>query len=104
MEENFFLISIKKQSDNPGNAKPATFAPRRVTMTTLQTLATAVRNGPHSFQKLRQTPGLDLTDEQFMKVVEQYPGRFKLVRFLKRDAEGQPIRPGRPGVKLRDVV
>jgi hypothetical protein len=67
----------------------------------VETIAAAVRRRPHSFEYIRSTTGLALTDDQFRALVAANRGRFKLVRFTKRDGEGQPIRPGRPGVQLR---
>jgi hypothetical protein len=67
------------------------------------TMAEAVKDGPHSFQHIRNKTGLRLTDLQLKAIVQGDPGRFKLVRFSKRDDEGKPIRPGRPGVKLVTV-
>ena len=67
----------------------------------VERIAAAVRGGPHSFDYIRRATGLGLTDDQFRAVVAANRGRFKLVRFMKRDAEGELIRPGRPGVLLR---
>jgi hypothetical protein len=67
----------------------------------LEMIAAAVRRGPHSFEYIRSTTGLELTDDQFRAVVAANRGRFRLVRFMKRDDEGKLIRPGRPGVQLR---
>jgi hypothetical protein len=64
-------------------------------------IAAAIRRGPHSFDYIRGTTGLGLTDDQFRAVVAANRGRFKLVHFMKRDAGGELIRPGRPGVRLR---
>jgi hypothetical protein len=67
----------------------------------VEMIATAVRGGPHSFDHIRGTTGLGLTDDQFRAIVAANRGRFKLVRFLKRNDEGELIRPGRLGVQLR---
>jgi hypothetical protein len=67
----------------------------------VEMIAAAVRRGPHSFEYIRGNTGLGLTDDQFRAVVAANRGRFKLVRFMKRDAGGELIRPGRPGVQLR---
>ncbi|QEH31722.1 hypothetical protein OJF2_01870 [Aquisphaera giovannonii] len=64
-------------------------------------IAEAVRRRPHGFEFIRGTTGLKLTDDQFRAIVLENRGRFKLVRFLKRDDEGVFIRPGRLGVQLR---
>ncbi len=67
----------------------------------VEMIAAAVRRGPHSFDYIRSATGLGLTDDQFRAVVAENRGRFKLVRFMKRDDEGELIRPGRPGLQLR---
>ena len=68
---------------------------------TVETIATAVENKPHSFDHIRKTTGLQLTDEQFVAMIDKNRGRFKLVHFVKRDDEGEQILPGRPGLRLR---
>jgi len=67
----------------------------------VKTIAAAVRRGPRSFDYIRSTTGLGLTDDQFRAVIAANRGRFKLVRFLKRNDEGELIRPERLGVQLR---
>lgn len=67
----------------------------------VETIAAAVEHKPHSFDHLRSTTGLKLTDEQFVAMIEKNDRRFKLVHFVKRDDEGKPILPGRPGVRLK---
>ena len=64
-------------------------------------MASAIEQRPHSFQFIRKTTGLKMTDQEFTAMAKSDLGRFKLVRFLKRDDEGSRIRPGRPGVALR---
>jgi hypothetical protein len=68
---------------------------------TLEIMASAIQKRPHSFQFIRKATGLKLTDQEFTTIAKSDQGRFKLVRFLKRDDEGAQIRPGRPGVALR---
>jgi hypothetical protein len=68
----------------------------------VEMMATAIEKRPHSFQFIRKSTGLKLTDQQFTAIAKSDPARFKLVRFLKRDDEGARILPGRPGVALRD--
>ncbi|MBV8383202.1 MAG: hypothetical protein JOZ63_11375 [Planctomycetaceae bacterium] len=68
---------------------------------TVETIAAAVEHKPHSFDHVRSTTGLKLTDDQFVAMIEENRGRFKLVHFVKRDDEGKHILPGRPGVRLR---
>ena len=46
----------------------------------VEMIAAAVRGGPHSFDYIRSTTGLELTDDQFRAVVAANRGRFKLVR------------------------
>ncbi len=67
----------------------------------VEMIAAVVRRGAHSFDFIRSATGLELTDDQFRAMVGANRGLFKLVRFLKRDDEGQLIRPGRLGVQLR---
>ena len=68
----------------------------------VEIMASAIEQKPHSFQFIRESTGLKLTDQEFMAIARSEPARFKLVRFLKRDAAGAQIRPGRPGVALRN--
>ncbi len=70
--------------------------------TQVEIMASAIKRKPHSFQFIRQSTGLALTDQEFIALAKSNPARFKLVRFLKRDDEGARIRPGRPGVALRN--
>jgi hypothetical protein len=67
---------------------------------TVETMAAAVEHKPHSFDHIRRATGLELTDAQFVAMIEKHRDRFKLVRFVKRDDEGARILPGRPGVRL----
>jgi len=67
----------------------------------VEMMAAAVREKPHSFQFIRKATGLTVTDEEFTAMAQSDQRRFKLVRFLARDDEGTQIRPGRPGVGLR---
>jgi len=67
----------------------------------VEKIAAAVEQRPHSFDHIRSTTRLELTDEQFVAMIEKNRGRFKLVHFVKRDDEGKQILPGRPGVRLR---
>jgi hypothetical protein len=68
----------------------------------VEIMASAIEQRPHSFQFIRKSTGLQLTDQQFAAMAKSDLARFKLVRFLKRDHEGKPILPGRPGVALRN--
>ena len=67
-----------------------------------EAVAAAIARKPRSFDHIRNSTGLNLTDEQLVSMVASHPNRFKLVRFVKRDAEGKTILPGRPGLRLRD--
>jgi len=68
---------------------------------TLETIAAAVEHKPHSFDHIRKTTGLKLTDEQFVAMIEKNHSRFKRVRFVKRDDAGTQILPGRPGLGIK---
>ena len=67
----------------------------------VETIAAAVKHKPHSFEHIRKTTGLTLTDEQFVAMIDKNRTRFKLVHFVKRDDEGTQILPGRPGLRLK---
>jgi hypothetical protein len=67
----------------------------------LETMASAVEQRPHSFQFIRESTGLKLTDQEFTAMAKSDLARFKLVRFFQRNDEGVRIAPGRPGVGLR---
>jgi len=68
----------------------------------VEIMASVIEQKPHSFQFIRESTGLKLTDQEFMAIAKSDPTRFKLVRFLKRNDEGERVLPGRPGVALRD--
>jgi hypothetical protein len=68
----------------------------------VEIVASVIEQRPHSFQFIRASTGLKLTDQEFTAMAKSDPARFKLVRFLKRDDEGARILPGRPGVALRN--
>ncbi len=63
-------------------------------------LAEASQEAPHSYQVIRARSGLKLTDEQFHALIRENPDRFVSVQFAKKDKAGNPIKPGRPGVRL----
>jgi hypothetical protein len=67
----------------------------------LETIAAAVAAKPHSFDHIRKTTGLVLTDEQFTAMIEKSSGRFSRVQFVKRNEAGVKILPGRPGLRLK---
>jgi hypothetical protein len=70
---------------------------------TVEMMASAIQQRPHSFQFIREATGLKLTDQQFTAMAKSDQARFKLVRFMKRNDEGERILPGRPGVGLRKL-
>lgn len=63
-------------------------------------IAEAVQDAPHSFQVIRARSGLTLSDAQFFAIIREFPDRFASIQFAKKDKEGAPIKPGRPGIKL----
>jgi hypothetical protein len=68
---------------------------------TLEIIAAAVAQKPHSFQFIRKATGIRMSDEVLTALARSDLARFKLVRFVKRDSGGARIRPGLPGVALR---
>ena len=70
-------------------------------MSVVDKMARVVKRKPHSFDHIRKATGLEMSDAEFTSLVEQFPSRFQLTRFVRWDDEGQRLRPGRPGVKLR---
>ena len=64
-------------------------------------LAGAIQEAPHSFQVIRARTNLKLTDAQFFALILENPDRFASIQFAKKDKAGKPIKPGRPGVKLK---
>lgn len=67
----------------------------------VEIMASSLQLKPHSFDHIRSVTGLKLTDGEFLAMVEKNGDRFQLVRVMKRNEEGVPIRPGRVGVRLR---
>ena len=67
----------------------------------MEIVAAAVAHKPRSFDHIRSTTGIEVTDEQFVAMIERDRGRFRLVRFVRRDDEGNRIRPGRSGLRLK---
>jgi hypothetical protein len=70
------------------------------TVSNADKLAEIVKHAPHSFQVIRAQSSLKLTDDEFTALIRANPNRFVPVRFAKKDDHGDPIMPGRPGVKL----
>jgi hypothetical protein len=69
-------------------------------MTTIEKLSAALQDHAHSFDYVRRTTDIKLTDKQLEVVVRSRPTNFKLVRVCKRDEAGNAIRPGLLGAKL----
>jgi hypothetical protein len=72
-------------------------------MTAVEKLSQALKDKPHSFNYLRRSAGIRLTDRQFVDLVKRNPGRFKLVVFRSKAEKAASPRAGRPGVRLADA-
>jgi hypothetical protein len=70
-------------------------------MSNADILADAIQEAPHSYQVIRARTNLKLTDSEFTALVRENPDRFASVQFAKKDKAGKPIKPGRPGVRLK---
>jgi len=64
-------------------------------------VARSIARHPHSFDHIRKVTGLGLSDDQLYDMIKENKQRFKLLHFVKRDGEGNPIQPRRPGIRLR---
>ena len=73
-------------------------------MSGIDTLATAVKDRAHSFNYIRRATGLTLSDKQFMDMIKENGERFQFIRIRRADTDGNRIRPGWPGVKLKGVA
>jgi hypothetical protein len=73
-------------------------------MNAIEIVATAVKEGAHSFEYIRKTTGLPLSDEQLMELIQENGDRLQFTRIRREDPAGNRIRPGWPGVKLRGVA
>jgi hypothetical protein len=73
-------------------------------MSGIETVATAVKDRAHSFNYIRRTTRLPLSDEQLMKLIQENQDRLQFTRIRREDTAGNRIRPGLPGVKLRKVA
>jgi hypothetical protein len=69
-------------------------------MSIIETVAAAVKGGPHSFRYIRKSTGLRLTDDQFLELIKENEQRLRFARIRRADADGNRIQPGWPGVKL----
>jgi hypothetical protein len=70
-------------------------------MSRIETVAAAVKDRAHSFNYIRKATGLRFTDEQFLKLIKENEDRLQFARIRRLDADGNRIRPGWPGMKLR---
>jgi hypothetical protein len=73
-------------------------------MSRLDIVATAVKNGAHSFNYIRKATGLKFTDAQFLELIKENEDRLQLTSIRRKDADGKRVQPGWPGVKLRVAV
>jgi hypothetical protein len=69
-------------------------------MSTIETVATAVKDRAHSFKYIRKATGLRLTDDQFLELIKENDQRLRFTRIRRADAAGNRVQPGWPGVKL----
>jgi hypothetical protein len=70
-------------------------------MSGIETVTAAVKNKAHSFKYIRKATGLRLSDDQFLNLIKENDTRLEFIRIRRADTEGNPVRPGLPGVKLR---
>jgi hypothetical protein len=70
-------------------------------MSGIEIVTAAIKDKAHSFKHIRRTTGLRISDDQFLKLIKENEERLEFTRIRRADAAGKPIRPGRPGVKLR---
>jgi len=70
-------------------------------MSRIETVAMAIKDRAHSFKYIRKITSLPLTDEQFMDLIKENEARIQFTRIRRVDTDGNHIRPGWPGVKLR---
>jgi hypothetical protein len=70
-------------------------------MSGIETVTAAVQKKAHSFKYIRKATGLRLSDDQFLNLIKENDSRLEFTRIRRADTEGNPVRPGLPGVKLR---
>jgi len=70
----------------------------------LMVLRQALGRRRHSYEWIREKTHLTLTDEQFDELVRRHPKTFHSVRIVRHDESGKQIRPGRPGLQLKDTA
>jgi hypothetical protein len=73
-------------------------------MSGIEAVATAVKDRAHSFSYIRRTTGLPLSDAQLMELIQENKDRLQFTRIRQEDTAGNRIRPGLPGVKLREIA
>jgi hypothetical protein len=73
-------------------------------MGNLETVAAAVKDRAHSFNYIRRSTGLRLSDKQFLSLISGNEERLQLTRIRRADADGNRSRPSWPGVKLRPAL
>jgi hypothetical protein len=66
----------------------------------VEIMAAAVAHKSHSFQYIRKTTGIRLSDKEFTAMVESDRARFKLVHFSRQADAGKRTTLSRPGVRL----
>jgi hypothetical protein len=63
-------------------------------------LQDALSKSAHSYDWIRDKTPLTLSDKEFDDLALQFPKLFRTIRIVQRDANGQRIIPGKPGMKL----
>lgn len=71
-------------------------------MTTIEAVTKAIKDQPRSFNSIRRRTGLKLSDREFLDMIRENQERFLFARFVRKDAAGNRVRPGWPGIRLRD--
>lgn len=70
----------------------------------LMVLQKALGRRRHSYQWIREKTQLTLTDEEFGDLVKKHPETLHPVRIVHRDESGNRIKPGRPGLQLKETA
>jgi hypothetical protein len=73
-------------------------------MSGIEIVAAAIKDKAHSFKYIRRATGLRLSDDQFKSLIKENESRLEFARIRRSDAEGNRVRPGWPGVKLKAVA
>jgi hypothetical protein len=74
-----------------------------VKMSGIETVTTAVKGKAHSFKYIRKATGLPFSDEQFLDLIKENGDRLQFTRIRREDSNGNRIKPGWPGVKLKQA-